>query len=123
MTLPDTGFRIAAHQAMAAKAKQALMIADEELRLLLYRQPYQLANDMQRASLLNTLREEFDAEIPLVTLDRKTTGFLVVYDGTPIIVYEADALPFVLGIALATGGIDMARRVSYRVDMLPAPRT
>lgn len=135
MTVPVPNPRIAVKQALAAKAKQVLMTGDLELGLFVYRQPYQLGNAEQRASLAATLEEEFHASIPLPEIEmkwdatakahvpKKSTVYLVVVAGTPVLVHENDALAFTLGLALAKGGIDMARRVSYRLDMLPLPRT
>ncbi len=119
--MTESDFRIAPAQALAAKAKQALMIGADELRLFTYYSPYQLGDADQRASLLHTLEEQWGATI---SLPEAPTGvfYLVVVDDEPVLVPESDALPFTLAIALATGGPDLARQVSYRPEMLPISR-
>jgi hypothetical protein len=112
-------FRIAEKQAAAAKAKQALMIGSTELRVFTYREPYQLGDTAQRNSLLRTLNDEFDTTIPLPPADKPGVFYLVVLDGTPVLVPENDALAFTLGVVLAKEGVEVARRVSYRAEMLP----
>jgi hypothetical protein len=211
----ESDFRIAPKQALAAKAKQALMIASTKLEILTYYSPYQLADPVQRASLRRTLAEQFNtgavlpdirvisitgkpaggtfaltcdehitkeldikraaaedikaslmeipsladveftvagglnvgyvvafpdsiADAPELTASGSFTGghnpainvsrpsavvYLVVVNDEPILVPENDVLPFTLGIALATGGPEMARKVSYRPEMLPVRRS
>jgi len=119
MTEPT--FRIAERQAPAAKAKQALMIAANELRVFTFYSPYQLADPGQRESLRVQLAEQFGATIPM---PQETAGVfhLVVLDGVPLLIPENDALAFTFGVVLARRGLDAARRVSYRPEMLPAPK-
>jgi len=112
-------FRIAAKQAPAAKAKQALMIAANELGVFTFYFPCQLADAEQRDSLRALLAEQFGAKIPM---PEETTGVfhLVVLDDVPLLIPENDALAFTFGVVLARLGLDAARRVSYRPEMLPA---
>lgn len=114
-------FRIRTNQAAAARAKQALMIASNELGIFTYYWPHQLADPAQRDSLLHMLAEQFSATLPL-TDDPSGVFYLVVLDDEPILVPEADALAFTLGVVLGRRGIEEARRVSYRAEMLPAPQ-
>jgi hypothetical protein len=120
--LPTPYARLLPAQATGAKAKQAAMIASGELRVLTYREGYQLADPAQRASLEYTLREEFGTAIPLppVDPDGSAVSYLLVVNGVPVLVPEDDVQPFVAGVVLALAGVDAARRVSYRPDMLPA---
>jgi hypothetical protein len=120
--MPETPplFRIAANQSLPAKAKQALMIANQELGILIYREPVQIANADQRASVLHLVNTEFNCTIALPGRQRGMF-YLVVFDGVPSLIPESDVLPVVWAYALAKGGIEMARRVSYRPEMLPAP--
>jgi hypothetical protein len=121
MTTPAPAFRIAAKQAPAAKAKQALMIAANELGVFTFYFPCQLGDAEQRESLRTLLAEQFDSAIPM---PEETTGVfhLVVLDGVPLLIPENDALAFTAGVVLARLGLDAARRVSYRPEMLPAPK-
>lgn len=121
-TKPAPYTRMLPAQATGAKAKQAAMIAANELRLLTYREGYQLADPAQRASLEYTLREEFDTAIalPEVAPDGSAVSYLLVVNGVPVLVPEDDMQPFIAGVVLALGGVGPARRVSYRPDMLPA---
>jgi hypothetical protein len=48
--------------------------------------------------------------------------FLIDLDGVPLTLPEDDALPFILGVVLAKRGLEAARRVSYRPEMLPAAK-
>ena len=111
-------FRIRADQSVAAKAMQALMILSNELRLAVYRQPYQLGDTAQREALLHTLNTEFDTTIDLPKKGRHVM-YLVIVEGAPLLLHVDEVLPWVIGYAHAKGGIDAARRVSYRADMLP----
>ena len=111
-------FRIRPAQSVAAKAMQALMILSNELKLVVYRQPYQLGDTAQREALLHTLNTEFNTTIELPKKGR-TVAFLVVVEGKPLLLHTDEVLPFAVGYALAKGGLDAARRVSYRADMLP----
>lgn len=119
MTEPT--FRIAAYQAPAAKAKQAAMIAANELGIFTYFWPVQLADAEQRDSLRRLLAEQYGSEIPMPA---DTTGvFLFIeLDGVPALIPENDAPAFVLGVVLGKRGLDAARRVTYRPEMLPAPQ-
>jgi len=128
MTTPKPQFRIAPSQSPAAKAKQSLMVAAGELRILTYREPYQLSDRAQRDSLLHTLNTEFDETIPLPA-DGGVFYLIVVEDPAkaggkpkrrPVIVPENDVQAWVVGYAVAKVGIEQARRVSYRAEMLPA---
>lgn len=115
--------RIAGDQPIAAMAKNALMIASQELRLVAYRQPYHLGHAEQRAALLHTLDVELDrvANLPPIQLCAKYVIYLVVAGGEPVLIPEAEVLPWVSGYALAKGGRRAADRVSYRLEMLTWP--
>lgn len=205
-------FRIAAKQAPAAKAKQALMIAANELGVFTFYFPIQLADPAQRHSIRRMLADQFGIALALPDVHHvaisgrpdggtftltygstQTTGpiphdatpeqvaaalraldgidddvtvtsigtqyvvtfdlaehdrpkltaaadftggtnpgisvqrpaavfHLVVLDGQPILLPEDDALAFTFGVVLARRGLDAARRVSYRPEMLPAPK-
>jgi|ERR1051325_9042270 hypothetical protein len=119
MTAP---FRIATGQSFTATAKQALMIGAGELGLFAYREPYQLGDEDQRASLLHTLNTEFDTSIPLPSKGTRSVYYLIVLldERQPVIIPESEVVAFVFGYVLGKAGIDAARRVSYRPDMLPA---
>jgi hypothetical protein len=119
--MTDSDFRIASKQAPAAKAKQALMIAANELGVFTFYSPYQLSDPDQRDALNVQLDEQFGAAIPM---PKDTAGVfhLVVLDGVPLLIPENDALAFTFGVVLARLGLDAARRVSYRPEMLPAPK-
>lgn len=133
MTKPP--FRIAARQAVATKAKQALMIGSGELGLFGYRQPYNLGYASQRAALLQTLSAEFGrgAELPDQPASEKQqvqgqefatlVVYLVVADGEPILIPEVEVLPWVFGYVFAKAGRDVAQRVSYRAEMLTTVTT
>lgn len=118
MTDKPRPFRIRADQSAAAKAMQALMILSDELKLAVYRQPYQLGDPAQREALLHTLNTEFDTSIDLPKKGRHVV-YLVIVAGVPMLLHTDEVLPFVTAYAFANGGIDAARRVSYRGDMLP----
>lgn len=118
--MPDRLSRIAPGQSVGQTAKQSLMIASGELEILGYRGLYQLGQPAQRQSLLHTLNTEFDVTIPLA--DRGVFYPIVDLDQRlPVALPEADVVAFVLGYGLARGGIDAARRLTYRPDMLPLP--
>lgn len=121
--MPAYPFRISPDQSVSAKAKQALMTGAKELQLFTYRQRYQLGNAAQRASLLHTLNTEFDVTVPLpaVPAGGRAVFYLIVADGVPVLLAEDEVLPAVVLYALAKGGLDAARRVSYRPETLPAP--
>lgn len=128
MTAPRPSFRIAPSQSVAAKAKQSLMVAAGELRILTYREPYQLSDVKQRDSLLHTLNTEFDETIPLPG-DGGVFYLIVIEDPAapgkkprrrPVLLPENDVQAWVVGYAVAKVGIELARRVSYRAEMLPA---
>jgi hypothetical protein len=116
----DTDFRIAARQAPAAKAKQSAMIGSVELEVFTYYFPFQMADSNQRASVKAWLATR-GAAIPMPA---ESTGvfFLLELDDVPILLAENDALPFILGVVLAKRGLEAARRVSYRPEMLPAAK-
>lgn len=118
--MTDTEFRIAAKQAPAAKAKQTLMIAANELGVFTFYFPCQLSDPDQRASLQHMLADRYRASIPM---PEGTTGVfhLIELDGLPMLIPENDALAFALGVVIARQGLAGARRVSYRPEMLPAP--
>lgn len=131
--MTDVLFRIAADQSGGTIAKQALMVASNELGVLTYRQPYQLADAAQRDCLLHTLNTEFDTTIPLPPIKYDNVGkarkarsaiFYLIVDlelKQPVLLPENDVVPFVLGLVLARCGIEAARRVTYRAEMLPVP--
>lgn len=130
MTSSHSLFRIAPDQSIAAKSKQALMIAASELKILIYREPYQLGDVDQRNSLLHTLNTEFDETIPLPA-GRGVFYLIVVEDPAeqgekpkrrPVLIPENDVQAFVVGYAIAKVGIERARRVSYCAEMLPAAK-
>lgn len=112
--------RIAVDQPIATKAKQALMIGSQELRLFAYRQPYHLGHVDQREALLETLNTEFrrTTALPPKSVSGRLVVYLVVADGEPVLIPENDVLAWVLAYALAKGGRAAADRVSYRPDML-----
>jgi hypothetical protein len=220
--MTEDDFRIARTQAPAAKAKQALMIAANELGVFTFYFPFQLSDPAQRKSLRAMLASQFgtavalpemhtvtipgnpqdgtftltfdwhpgshrgrlrhtettapidvnaseqdvqdvlagliklrgdvtvtsgpgrsflltfhhheDIEItaagpfnsgttPKVTVSRPAGVFhLVVLDNIPILVPEDDALGFTIGVVLARLGVEAARRVSYRPEMLPVAK-
>lgn len=113
-------FRIAAKQAPAAKAKQSAMIGSDELEVFTYYFPFQAADPKQRASVAAWLAQRGDT----IPMPDETTGvfFLLELDGVPIVLPENDALPFILGVVLAKRGLEAARRVTYRPEMLPASK-
>lgn len=119
MTSPSP-VRIGLDQPIATKAKQALMIGFQELRLFAYRQPFHLGYSEQRESLLHTLHTEFNRGVTLPAEDtsKKLVVYLVVFEGEPLLLAEHEVLPWVFAIALAKGGRAMAERVSYRPEML-----
>jgi hypothetical protein len=112
--------RIAVEQSIATKAKQALMIGSQELRLFAYRHPYHLGHVDQREVLLETLHGEFkrSAALPPKSVSSRLVVYLVVAEGEPLLIPENDVLPWVFAYALAKGGRAAAARVSYRPDML-----
>lgn len=122
----NPAFRMLPKQATGAKAKQSLMIASSELGAITYREGYQLGDPDQRESLLHTLRHEFNTTIPMPTFDPADedpylVSYLVVVNGVPVLVPEEEAQAFALATVLCLAGVEAARRVSYRADMLPAP--
>lgn len=128
--MADRLFRIAPGQSGGHMARQALMIAAKELRVITYREPYQMADPDQRDCLLHTLNTEFDQTIPLPPVEYDRSGeprssvFYLIVDlktRIPILLPEGDVVPFVLALVFARQGIDAARRVTYRAEMLPAP--
>jgi hypothetical protein len=130
MTDTPRPFRIRPDQSVAAKAKQTLMILSNELRLAVYRQPFQIGDVPQREALLHLLNTEFGTTIPLPKKGRAVVYLVACEDNSgaqprrvPFLVHEDEVLPFVVGYAFAhpRGGFDAARRVSYRADMLPLP--
>ena len=119
MTQPKT-FRISAEQATPARVKQALMTASNHLGVLIYQQPYQLADPTQHQALVTTLKQDFHLFNDLPSLaTTPTVVYLVTVKGTPVVLHEEDALAFVLGVAVALGGRDGADQVTYRPEMLP----
>lgn len=119
--MPDLPFRIAPGQADWAMRTQSLMVAANELRVFTYREPYYLGNPDQRASLEYTLLTEFGATFPLPD-DTRGVFYLIVLDGSPVLLPEEDANAFAFGVVLARQGLQAARRVSYRPEMLPDPK-
>lgn len=121
--MTERPFRIAAGQSGGTVARQALMIAANELGVLGYRQPYQLGDSTQRTHLLHTLNTEFNTTIPLPPKDTRAVFYLVVdlELRKPILVPESDVVPFVFGYVLRAAGLAAAQRVSYRAEMLPVP--
>lgn len=113
-------FRIAAKQAPAAKAKQSAMIGSDELEVFTYYFPFQASDPKQCASVQAWL----DQRGVDIAWPAETGGvfLLLELDGVPIVLPENDALPFILGVVLAKRGLDAARRVTYRPEMLPAPK-
>lgn len=127
-------FRISDKQSPMTISIQALMIAANELRALVYRGPYQLANTRQREALLHVLNNEYNTTIDLPKpqppkrkrKDGKTAefgplvAFLVVIDGRPELWYEEDDVPAtVYGFIRGRLGLDAARRVTFREGTLP----
>jgi hypothetical protein len=126
-------FRIASSQSPLTRSIQALMIASGELRALVYRGPYQLAQTRQREALLHVLNTEYNTTIDLPKPQppkRKRQGatsefasliaFLVVIDGRPELWYEDDDVPAtVYGFVRGRLGIAAARRVTFRQGTLP----
>lgn len=121
MTATEPYARILSEQSTGSKAKQALMVASQELGVFTYREGYQLSDPDQRDALEHTLRHEFNTSIALPEVgDIYTVSYLVVINGAPVLVPEEDAVQFTLGAVLALAGVQAARRVSYRPGMLPA---
>jgi len=124
-------FRIAAGQPVATKAKQAPMIACQQLQLLTFRQPYHMGFHDQRRDLLHTLATEFGrtAVLPPMEASAKLVLYLVVVDERvvdgkkttvrqPLLIPEVEVLPWVFGYVLAKAGREAAERVSYRPEIL-----
>lgn len=126
--------RIEPVQSIATKAKQALMIAGQELEALVYRQPYHLGHQEQRDDLLETLRSEFGrtATLPPIELSSRLVVYLVVAAGPPvkgtrkpvgepILIPEVEVLPWVFAYVFGKLGRAAAERVGYRAEMLTTP--
>jgi hypothetical protein len=146
VSTPPSGpppLRIDPNDTGAVRAKNALMIASQELRLFAYHQPYDLDDPEQRAELEHTLATEFNRtiEMPAPGVPSARTAvrggrpagaagvfYLIVLrqrgagrtTGEPVLVPESDVLAFVFGFALAASGRGAAQRVHYRTGMLTA---
>ncbi len=111
--------RISPYQSNTTRAIQAVMIAATELELITALGPYQVGEPVQRESVLTWLRTRYNMTIPLT----QTRGlvFPILVDGTPVVLTEDNALPALTMLALVKLGLDGARRLSHRPDMLPVP--
>lgn len=118
--MTDAPYRIAPKQAPAAKAKQALMIGSDELGAFTYICPYQIGDEQQRLAVEGMFTNM--GHTLALPDDAAGVFYLIVMDSVPIMVPETDAVAFTMGVVLARLGLDAARRVSYRSEMLPAPK-
>lgn len=117
ITEPPTPFRIMPGQATPAMAKQALMILANELRMVTYREPYNLGDPAHVASLLHTLKTELNQTIPLPD---EPTGifYLIVCKGQAALIAQQDVAAVAWGIAFALGGMPAAQRISWRPEQV-----
>ncbi len=126
-------FRLAPGQSPLARAIQSLMTLDNELHLVTYFWPIQLAEVEQREALLHFVNTWWDTTIdippvpPMRTIrGKKVPGTLIAYlleiDGKPILWYDEDHIvAMAYAFAIGRAGRAAAQRISYRNGMVPPP--
>lgn len=104
------------------KAQAAAMIGAHELRLFTYYQPYDLRHADQYAALVAVYRQEFNRDCPAPAGGGDSPiRYLLVFDGEPVLLTEAEVPAFVFGAAISKGegrGWTSATKVLYRDGLL-----
>lgn len=109
---------IDATEPIALQSRHALRLSDE-LGLLIFRWPLDMTNEAQVAATLDELGPE--CQLPDDTLGAYYYA-IITNPGEapfPVIMPEGAVRDIVVGLGLARG-VDVARKVLYRVDILPA---
>jgi hypothetical protein len=100
------------------KAQTAAIVGGHTLKLFTYYQPYDLRHADQAAALRAVYRTEFNRECPLASHGSAPVRYLLVVDGEPVLLPEAEVPPFVIGIAFGKLGWHAALKVLYRDGIL-----